>query len=108
MRQGGLMPIEIKDEKDFNEKIKGEGFVVIQCSAVWCGPCKVQSIILSELDLSGVVFYKLDVEKFPVLSEYFSIKSIPTLLLFEKGEWIDSHAGVLREKELKDWIFSDT
>ena len=108
MRQGGLMPIEIKDEKDFNEKIKNEGFVVIQCSAQWCGPCKTQTIILTELKIEGVEFYKLDIEKFNVISEYFNIKSIPTLLLFENGEWLDSHSGVMRENEIKEWILNET
>ena len=102
------MPKEIENEKEFNERIREGGLIVIQCSAVWCGPCKVQTTILAELEIEGVSFYKLDVEKFSLLSEYFSIKSIPTLLLFQKGEWLDTHSGVMREQELRDWIFSET
>lgn len=62
---------------------KGNGNIVIDFSATWCGPCKTLSPILDELakEYSGkITFYKVDVDKCKNLAQSYGISSVPTML----------------------------
>ena len=52
----------------------------------WCRPCKAQEMILNELskNYNNVEFYKINVEEEYELAEYFSIKSVPTIIICGK------------------------
>ena len=67
--------------KDINaeeyEQIKdSKNTVVIDFHATWCGPCKILSPILEELqgEMNDVKFVKLDVDQFPFCLLAFSIR----------------------------------
>lgn len=62
---------------------KGKKPAIIDFYADWCGPCKVVSPILEELDkeYQGLIdFYKIDTDQEQELSAMFGIRSIPTIL----------------------------
>ncbi|MFN3306981.1 MAG: thioredoxin [Candidatus Kapaibacteriota bacterium] len=62
---------------------KGKKPAIIDFYADWCGPCKVVSPILEELDkdYNGLIdFYKIDTDQEQELSAMFGIRSIPTVL----------------------------
>ncbi len=62
---------------------KGKKPAIIDFYADWCGPCKVVSPILEELnkDYEGLIdFYKIDTDQEQELSAMFGIRSIPTVL----------------------------
>lgn len=95
---------EIK-ESEFTEKIK-EGKVLVDCFAEWCGPCKMLSPIIDELasETQDCTFYKLNVDEANELPSKYGIMSIPTLLLFENGEFIKKSVGFKTKEELKEFI----
>ena len=74
----------------FDEVINSaETPVVVDFWAEWCGPCKMIAPILSEIatEQSGkVTIAKLNVDENPDLAMRFNVMSIPTLLVFHKGE----------------------
>ena len=86
-----------KDE--FNESIK-EGKVVVDLFATWCGPCKMLSPILDEIseEITTTKFFKIDVDDNEDVAREYNVMSIPTILVFENGNLINTIVG-LRGKD---------
>ena len=102
------MLTDFKDE-DFDSKIKNEDVSVIQFSAAWCGPCKSLGPILEEIsnDLKDQLkVVKVNLDENQDLAMKYSIRSIPTLLLFKGGELIDTKVGLLPKSDLVEWLDS--
>ena len=101
------MLIDFKDE-DFDSKIKNEDVSVIQFSAAWCGPCKVLSPILEELDdeIEGVEFVKLDVDQHPQIAGQNQVMGVPTVVILKDGEVKDRFVGVQPKEVIKEKITS--
>lgn len=82
-------------ESDFNESIK-EGITLVDFWAEWCGPCKALAPAIDQLaeDYDGKVkVAKVDVDSNQGIAGQFSIRGIPTVLLFKDGEQIDMFTG---------------
>ena len=94
------MTIEIT-ETTFDDFVDNNEFVLIDCWAPWCGPCRRMGPIIDELsaELDGkVAVGKLNTDEAPGISVRFAINAIPTLLMFKKGVMIEPLVG-LRPKQ---------
>ena len=94
------MTVEITEET-FDDFIEKNEFVLIDCWAPWCGPCRRMGPIIDELsaDLEGkVAVGKLNTDEAPGISVRFAINAIPTLLMFKKGVMLEPLVG-LRPKQ---------
>ena len=94
------MTVEITEET-FDDFIEKNEYVLIDCWAPWCGPCRRMGPIIDELsaDLEGkVAVGKLNTDEAPGISVRFAINAIPTLLMFKKGVMIEPLVG-LRPKQ---------
>jgi len=63
--------------------------IVVDFWAEWCGPCKMIAPILGEIateQQGKVTIAKLNVDENPDLAMRFNVMSIPTLLVFDKGQ----------------------
>jgi thioredoxin len=83
--------IALEDNGDETKSwiFKGDKPAVIDFYADWCGPCKMVSPIIEQLDkdFDGKIdFYKVDTEAEPVLARMFQIQSIPSILLISTEE----------------------
>lgn len=99
-------PLKITDT-DIEEYIKKYEIIVIDCWAPWCGPCRMVGPIIEQLarEMQGkIVFGKLNVDENPVTSAKHQIMSIPTLLIFKKGNLIDRFVGAMPKNQLKQRI----
>ena len=83
-----------------------EGFetyekVIVDFSATWCGPCKALNPILDEISsTTDIKVFKIDVDENQELAIEHGIRSIPTMLLFKKGQLINRLAGMKRKGEI--------
>lgn len=95
----------IKTEEEFNREIMNDK-VVVDFFANWCGPCKMLAPIVEEVsnELEKITFIKVDIDEIESLPRQFDIMSIPTLLVFEKGELIKRHIGYMDKDELVQFI----
>ena len=94
----------IKNEKEFDEVIKKDK-VVIDFYAEWCGPCKMLSPILEKVtnDMQ-LTTYKVNVDEVESVARRYGIMSIPTVLIFSKGEVVRKSVGYMDEEELKEFV----
>lgn len=90
--------IYLEHENDFNSIIN-EDLVLIDFYTDWCGPCKMLSEILEEVDFIKVV--KVNADKFPSISMKLGIMSVPTLCFYKKGELVLKTVGFKTIDELK-------
>jgi thioredoxin 1 len=103
-------PIEISDE-NFGSMIQDYDFIVVDCWAPWCGPCRMLSPVIDELarDYEGkVVFGKLNTDDNRGVATKFGIMSIPTLLFIKNGKLVDTIIGAVPreviESKLREFL----
>jgi thioredoxin 1 len=96
--------VQITDQ-DFDEQvIKGNGLILVDFWAEWCGPCRMIAPILDELagEYEGqVTIAKLNVDENREAAARFGIRSIPTILFFKNGAQVEQIIGALSKSALK-------
>ena len=91
----------------FSELIQGEKPVLVDFSAEWCGPCKMMAPILSELKHQigeHATILKVDVDRNQQAAAVYGVQSVPTLILFRKGQIVWRQSGVVPAESLKQII----
>ena len=89
------------------EVLKANETVVVDFWAEWCGPCRMIAPALEEIAASlgeKVKIVKLNVDENPATAAKYGIMSIPTLMLFKKGELASRQVGAPPKQKLEQWI----
>ena len=94
--------------EEYAEIVNSSSPVVIDFHATWCGPCKVLSPILEELneEIENVEFVKLDVDQHPQIAGQNQVMGVPTVVILKDGEVKDRFVGVQPKEVIKEKITS--
>ena len=87
--------VEAINDQNFEEETKN-GVALVDFWATWCGPCRMQSPVIEQLDQEmgdKVAFNKVDVDENQATAAKFGIMSIPTLLIKKDGQVVDTLVG---------------
>ena len=91
----------------FKDIIHGDKPVLVDFFATWCGPCKVMSPTVEALgkELVGQArILKIDVDKNEAVANLYRIQSVPTLIIFKKGEIVWRTSGKKKKGALLEQI----
>lgn len=97
-------PKEVTDATFEAEVVKSERPIMVDFWAPWCGPCRMVSPLVEELaeEYEGRVnFAKLNTDENPTIANNYSIRAIPTLLVFNGGSLVDQIVGFRPKADLK-------
>ncbi len=102
--------VNVTDETFEQEVLKAEQPVLVDFWAPWCGPCKMIAPLLEEL--SGVYdgkikICKVDVDVNKAAPAKYSVRGIPTLILFKGGNAESTKVGALSRTQLTGFIDSN-
>lgn len=90
----------LEKEEDFNNLIQNR--VLVDLYADWCGPCKRLGTILEEIN--DIDILKVNVDLFQNISNKYGVMSIPTIIIFDKGNEIKKSIGFKTKNELLEFI----
>ena len=97
-------PVDINDKTFDSEVLSFPGPVLVDAWAPWCGPCRIVGPVLEQLakEYAGrIKIAKLNVDENPQISSRYSIRSIPTMMIFDNGEKVNTLVGALPKEEIK-------
>jgi thioredoxin 1 len=106
------MGVAVFDDTNFeSEVLQADGPVLVDFWAPWCGPCRMIAPVVEELagENSGTIkIGKLNVDDAPTSAQNYGVSSIPTLIIFKKGEVVERFVGVQPKSRLQQAINSAT
>ncbi|MBQ6117128.1 MAG: thioredoxin family protein [Oscillospiraceae bacterium] len=100
------MSIKFAEASTFDNLVREDDFVIVDFFSTSCGPCKILSTFLEDLEaeLPFLSIVKVNTMEAPELAERFEIHAVPTLFFYQGGELKERHLGVLDEDELRERI----
>lgn len=100
-----VLPVDVNDQ-NFNDIVTNADVpVLVDFYAPWCGPCKVLGPIITEIatEYEGkAVIAKVNVDQNPQLSAHFKVKSIPTIMFFNKGRFQEKFNGLIPKPNIEE------
>ena len=92
---------------NFESAVSSDKATLVDFFAEWCGPCKMQTPVLhkvAEEYSDKMNFGAVNVDDAEDIAAKYGVQSIPTLIVFKKGELIKRAEGMKNESQLKEWL----
>jgi thioredoxin 1 len=99
--------VHVSDSSFEQDVLKSNVPVLLDFWAEWCGPCKMIAPILDQIaaEYAGkVLVAKMNVDESPRTPTKYSVRSIPTLMLFKNGTVVDQKIGAVRKADVAAFL----
>ena len=96
-----MSAIKVTNE-NFDELINSENTTLLDFYADWCGPCRMLGPVIEEIaeEKKDINVGKINVDANKELANKFSVRSIPTMIVFKNGKEIKRLVGFLPKEEI--------
>lgn len=87
----------------FNEVIAADRLVLVDFFATWCQPCRMMHPVLEQVKAvlgERIRIIKVDVDRNRPVAAQYAVQSVPTLMLFRKGEMLWRQSGAMSKVDL--------
>ena len=104
MGQGVL---DVDDNNFEAEILKADKPALVDFWAPWCGPCKAIAPVMNELEETygdSIIFARCNVDNSPNIPTQYSIRAIPTIILFQDGKVVDQVVGAVPKSHLEGLV----
>ena len=104
MGQGVL---DIDDNNFESDILKADKPALVDFWAPWCGPCKAIAPAMKELEETygdSIIFARCNVDNSPNTPVQYSIRAIPTIILFKDGKVLDQIVGAMPKSHLEEFV----
>ena len=100
--------VETLNDANFEEKvILSDKLAIVDFSAEWCGPCRMVSPIIHELEAEyegRIVVGEVNVDENPQVTAKYKVRNIPTVLFIKGGEVVDKQVGAVPKSSYKTLV----
>ena len=98
---------KIATNNSFDSLLQSEKLVIVDFWATWCGPCRMLSPLLDEVEeemADKIEVVKVNVDDAEEIAMRYRIMSIPTLIFFKNGQMVDRSVGAMPKSQLVEKI----
>ena len=98
---------QIATNTNFDGLLQDEKLVIVDFWATWCGPCRMLSPLLDEVEVEmadKITVVKVNVDDADEIAMRYRIMSIPTLIFFKDGKMVDRSVGAMPKSSLIEKI----
>ena len=98
---------KVATNTNFEELLQDEKLVIVDFWATWCGPCRMLSPLLDEVEeemADKITVVKVNVDDADEIAMNYRIMNIPTLLFFKGGLQVDKTVGAMPKNALVERI----